>query len=390
MYPGYARQVADFQENDPLAETRRAIDLARLSARKIRSAATLFVLHDGGGGTARVVQERVAALARAGSQGLILRPHSEGCRLEIPDRDYSNLVFRLPSEEGLLLSALRTLKVGGVEWHHLSGHAPAIRGLHERLGVPVDIFIHDYAWFCQRISLLGPSRRYCGEPDLAGCVTCIARQGSLVDEFLSVAEHRARASRELMSARQVIAPSDDTARRMARHFPGITFRVSPHEDDALFSVAPAIRLSSAPLKIGIIGAIGPEKGYDILLALGLDAAARSLPLDFIVIGHTQDDDALFETGKIRVTGAYREEDLPGLIASCGIDIGFIPSIWPETWCFALGGLWRSGVRSVVFDIGAQAERTRRTGYGWVVPLGIQGSVLNDLFLRLGGRMINGS
>ena len=38
-----------------------------------------------------------------------------------------------------------------------------------QLDVPFDTYIHDYASFCPRISLLGPDRRYCGEPD-ASCV----------------------------------------------------------------------------------------------------------------------------------------------------------------------------------------------------------------------------
>jgi hypothetical protein len=63
-------------------------------------------------------------------------------------------------------------------------------------------------------------------------------------------------------------------------------------------------------------------------------------------------------------------------------VAFIPSIWPETWCFALTRAWQAGLPAAVFDIGAQAERTRRTGRGWPLPLGLTPPALNDALLRL--------
>ena len=40
------------------------------------------------------------------------------------------------------------------------------------------------------------------------------------------------------------------------------------------------------------------------------------------------------------------------------DLAFLPSIWPETWCFTLSEAWAAGLYAVVFDLGAQAERMR--------------------------------
>ena len=48
----------------------------------------------------------------------------------------------------------------------------------------------------------------------------------------------------------------------------------------------------------------------------------------------------------------------------------LPSIFPETWCLSLAEAWRAGLRVVAFDIGAQAERIRRTGRGFLLPLGL--------------------
>jgi hypothetical protein len=62
-------------------------------------------------------------------------------------------------------------------------------------------------------------------------------------------------------------------------------------------------------------------------------------------------------------------------------LGWLPSLWPETWCYALTYMWQAGLNAVAFDIGAQAERVRRTGRGWLYPLGIEPSTLNARLLK---------
>ena len=62
----------------------------------------------------------------------------------------------------------------------------------------------------------------------------------------------------------------------------------------------------------------------------------------------------------------------------------IPSIWPETYCYALSSAFENGVPPVVFDNGAQAERVREAGWGVVLPKGIedQPATINDTLLSL--------
>jgi hypothetical protein len=204
---------------------------------------------------------------------------------------------------------------------------------------------------------------------------------------------RLRSAAELAAARQVIAPSDDTARRIGRHFPAVRPSVIGWEDDApglpLRHVAdraplPAAVLASANARarVCVIGGIGIEKGFDILLGCLRDARARALALDFVVVGHTPDDDALFEAGCLDITGPYRDEEAVELVRARRCDLAFLPSVWPETWCFTLGLAWRAGLAAAVFDLGAQAERVRRTGRGAVLPLGLPAAALNDALRHL--------
>jgi hypothetical protein len=65
-------------------------------------------------------------------------------------------------------------------------------------------------------------------------------------------------------------------------------------------------------------------------------------------------------------------------------LGFVTSIWPETWSLALGDIWRAGLPAVAFDIGAPAERIRRTGRGFLLSLGLAANAINDALVATSG------
>ena len=191
----------------------------------------------------------------------------------------------------------------------------------------------------------------------------------------------ARSAVDLAESRRVVVPSVDWARRMRRQFPGVRTEIVPWEDDRAL---PPLEFGRAGdvARICVVGAIGVEKGYDVLLACAADARGRGLPLEFVVCGCTEDDERLMAAGPVFVTGRYAADAAVNLIRAEAATLAFIPSIWPETWCFALTRAWQAGLAAVAFDLGAQAERIRQTGRGHVLPLGLPASRVNDALLQL--------
>ncbi len=395
LYPGYHALIEAWQGSvpaqDPLAQARRRIDAlrwaaARAPARRRRS--VILITHNNGGGVERVIATRRAALEADATRPIILRPvpdpDSDGgalpglCRVDDGSFGFPNLIYHLPEETAALVRLLKDDAPGAVELHHRLGHHPSVIDLAQTLGIPLDLQLHDYASFCPRISLLGPDGRYCGEPaDIATCEACIADAGSRLDDPIGVAALRARSAAEFTRARRVVVPSADMASRMRRHFPGIAPITAPLEPDTDILPVPESRL---PLRICVIGAIGPEKGFDVLLACARDAEARSLPLRFVLVGRSTDDEKLLATGRIFVTGPYDDAEACALVRAQQADLAFLPSIWPETWGFTLGLAWRAGLQAVVFDIGAMAARVRATGGGKVLPLGLPAASVNNALL----------
>jgi GT2 family glycosyltransferase/glycosyltransferase involved in cell wall biosynthesis len=394
LHPGYDALIAGFIGADPLGPARRRLETARFAAAR-QEGAVLLISHDHGGGVARVVAAEMQAIRGSGRRALLLTPGTRADPVKTPfpwdtyltddsPGDFPNLRYTLPEQMPELLDLLRGEAVRHVVMHHALGHHPAIRGIAGALGVGQDFVIHDYASFCPRVNLLtraGPAEtlRYCGEPSMAGCTACYEMLGDETFEGIAPADLVARSAAEFAAARRVIAPSADAARRLTRHFPKCRPEVTPWEDDGS-AVSLAGPKQGGGRRIAVIGGIGPAKGYDVLLECARDAARRRLDLTFVVAGTSAADAALLETGRIFITGAYKEGEATKLIWSLGADLAFLPSIWPETWCFALSEAWRAGLYTIVFDLGAQAARIVATGRGAVLPLGLPVPRINDALL----------
>ncbi|MGE0419959.1 MAG: glycosyltransferase, partial [Acetobacteraceae bacterium] len=388
LHPGHAALIDRYMRGDPLAAFRRRIDLQRWRAVRSRNReSAILITHDEGGGVERRVAQEAERHRLAGRRAIVLRPArmADGGRaVSLGDgvaRDYPNLCFRLPEELPVVLRLLRAERPAVVEAHHLLHHDPSIHDLIAHLGIPYHVHIHDYMVFCPRISLVAGDSRYCGEPALAGCEACVADHGSLIDEDISITDLRTRSAGFLRRAARVVAPSRDAAGRIARRFPGVKPVVRPHEDDR--SIGPAARGPAerkGSRRVCVAGAIGVHKGYDTLLACARDAAARNLDLEFVVAGTTIDDARLLATGKVFVTGPYAPEEAVAIITGLDTNLGFLPSIWPETWCMVLSELWRAGLHVAAFDMGAPAERIRHTGRGFLLPPHLPPGAINNALI----------
>lgn len=386
LYPDYEPSIHAFIQADPLAPHRRALDRALVIGQG-QKRPFMIVCAQLGGGTERFITDRLAARPGAGNDTVLLRPERQEGKpprliIELPDRpDIANLIYDPSSELGLLWSDLSRLGVEQMELHHLFHLTPeALKGLVARF--PYRVHLHDYSWICPRITLTGGDDRYCGEPALTDCETCISAHGDLLNTGMSVAEWRTLTIPVLEKAQRVDCATQEAMGRLRRYVPAASLHAAPVQEKRLQPTAFAVpkRQPGEVLRIVVPGAIGPPKGFQTLLDCARDVAARRLPLRFYVIGYSIDDDLLVQTGAAMVTGKYEEAEFPGLLADIRPHGAFLPSCWPETWCYALSHVLTAGLPTAAFDIGAQAERLRTLGRGMLLPLGLPATAINDNLL----------
>jgi GT2 family glycosyltransferase len=382
---GYADQVRRFLTRDPLLTVRRRLETPQLAG--ANSVFVVILTLARGGGVERFVDARCSEIRARGALPLLVQPGAgddmSWCALVCPDLGLSELRYRIPSELDALGTLLESLQIASIEFQHFLGLDPRVIAMVQRLGVPIDTYIHDYSWVCPRVTMIDGSGTYCGEPSISHCQRCVSRHGSNLPESISVAALRRRSAKWLRASRRVIAPSQDTAARLRRYIPDLPIDVEPHETFIARNQQPTPPVAGERVRVAIIGAIGHHKGYKVLLDCARDAARRRLDLEFVVIGYSEDDQRLMRSGRITLTGRYRDSEVGHLLRREGAQVVFLPSVWPETWCYTLSHAIASGLPVVAFDIGAMGERLRAEGCGTLLPLGLSPREINDLLMGLG-------
>lgn len=417
LYPDYDEMVMDYIDKDFLRSVRRKTDLYRLQdlekkqvklSKPIQYA--LFITHTYGGGVERAVQERANELRLKGVTPLFIRPTllGDACQLEIQlkspsfvtvdiEETYPNFIFSLPLEYADLLIFLKNRSIVLMQVHHFAGHHVIIRNLLQDLEIDYEMHLHDYMSFCPRISLVNTQEVYCGEPiELSQCQLCIGKELFDESEPIDMQKWVGRSEKELQGSKLIIAPSEDTANRIYRHFSTLQeIKIQNLEDDrpdlsveqlSYFSQISNQNIqpitTARRFKVCLIGAIGIEKGFNIVQELVKDADKRDLPLEYSLVGRTVDDRLFEKTDRLFITGTYKEEEAISLVMQQNADIAFFPAIWPETWCYALSLAWRSGLKTVAYDIGAIAQRIKNTQRGWILSSLMAIPEQNDMLLNL--------
>ncbi len=386
LHPRYESAVMAFVQADPAQPFRLALDVARITQTQLP--VVLAVLHDRAGGTVRHVRELAQHLSEQ-AVFLTLTPAPERCvRLELAGEDEGfQLVFRLADQYQDLVQALTQLGVRHIHYHHLLGHDPSILDLPPQLGVGYDFTAHDFYSYCTHISMTGSDNHYAGEA-APGLCACCSPQDPAPTGGGTVAEWRHRNRHFLTGARLVLAPSHDTARRIAAFAPGARVRTIPHTDMAAPGIAapplPSARPlpAGAPLKIVVLGALSAIKGADLLEAVALEAARRQAPVEFHLLGYGYRHLQTQPRARLTVHGAYEEKDLPGLLQWLQPDLAWFPAQWPETYSYTLSASLQAGLPVIAPDLGAFPERLGGRPWSWVVRWDMSAAECLDLFLTL--------
>jgi GT2 family glycosyltransferase len=384
LYPDYVPRVMEFLREDPVAAVRRAIDWARL--KRLSDRFMLFVSHRYGGGIAVHVEEMARRLAEKDCHVLILEANADHCgtatirNLTLGTRS----IYSLPREADVLVDDLRACGIWHIHFHQVMGSA-RWAALPAELDCAYDVTVHDYSFFCPRIDLIDDRRQYCGEPAVAVCERCISLNGphqELAGAFRrqgSMAAWLDLHGRLLAGARRAFVPSRDTAARMERHLADIDYTVRPHPEQ-MQTVAVRRPASVGAARVAIVGAIGPHKGYDLLIACARDALKQGLPLQFHIFGYTVDDAPLRQLANVRLIGEYTRADLPRLVAKNPCDVALFLSIWPETYCYALSDAYAAGLYPLALRFGAFEERLEASHVGTLLPLASTPAQINAAIL----------
>ncbi|MCU0754644.1 MAG: glycosyltransferase [Xanthomonadales bacterium] len=183
------------------------------------------------------------------------------------------------------------------------------------------------------------------------------------------------------AAQVVTSPSGFIDAQWARlHTLREPVRVAP----GLAEVTPVVEqaLAENPT-VGILGALGPHKGSEVMDAVL--ALAPSSGVRFVLIGYQ--DRQLYpgtlHDGQLTIHGPYLPAEAASLIDRYRIDLVWFPNQLPESFSYALSESWAAARPVLTPDTGALGERVAAHGGGWLLRAPADpASILADLLQHL--------
>ncbi|MGG3810902.1 glycosyltransferase [Methylorubrum rhodesianum] len=398
-HPNYPTLVYAHVAADPAQTARRRLDCYRFASFYNKKCA-VFVSHSAGGGIETHILAQAQGMSSQGVPVIIFRSVKDHIlTVDLIDRNDCALTATLVGKFDLIrepefftefLCWLQPLFV------HVHSFANLDWGCTQKIirsiaSTKLDYYytLHDYAPVCHRNNLVTPRATFCGLPNTVVCRSCI-KSDNEAKGVPDPVERRAVYASFLQGARLVFAPSEDIAKRMLGVFDLDNIQIRPHEERFVFRAKGKDYTSKPIMRVGAIGAIGPHKGSYVIHALAVDAQLRHLPISYEIVGYSNVPSLMSEAG-VTETGKYNHDyEALELIASRELDIIILPSIWPETYCYALSLALAAGVMPAVFDIGAQAERLRKSGFGVIIDYKLinQPSELNNYLLTAGSQSLS--
>jgi len=241
----------------------------------------------------------------------------------------------------------------------------------EQSPATVTVLMHDFHSLCPSWTLLNDQGKFCGVPtDAATCEACFRASRIPFKSVLwssSMAEWRRVWGRLLARASEVRCFSESSRSLVLRAYPelvGPRLTVVPHRLETSHNRAASYDIT-APINVGILGAVLRHKGGDVVKALSAEIRRQRQDVRLTVIGTLASDTT---GGNLTVTGPYLPTDLPELIERHGVNVCLFPSIWPETFSFVCEEIMQMGLPLIAFDLGAPAERIRHYPQGRLVPV----------------------
>lgn len=233
-----------------------------------------------------------------------------------------------------------------------------IRNLRELAGETV-FLCHDYQALCPSFTLMNDRDEYCGAcTDMAVCEDCFSRlrlapkeldNSILLSGAKSISVWRKAWGEFFRTVDKVIAFDESVEELFCRHYPCLRGKVEIryHHIPFLRKVTPG----RGKIVIAFIGNISSvSKGTRVLRYF--DERAADWPgVEFILVGGCAE-----KLTNIRTTGAYSRKELPDILEKHGVNMVFIPSVWPETFSYTTAEAMMMGLPIACFNYGAPAHR----------------------------------
>ena len=150
----------------------------------------------------------------------------------------------------------------------------------------------------------------------------------------------------------LITPSKNAKTEMEKVIP-TEYKVVPH-GIRYFNVRKKISATANKIRFGYIGSIIRQKGWLTLVESFKKTFERHKNIELHMYGDGYDKEKLINQPDIHYHGKFTKKDLGQILST--FDIGIIPSIFKETFCYTLAEMQYANLPVIASKIGALTEK----------------------------------
>lgn len=361
LYPDYHAIVSNFIDRDPIKASRNRIIVEMVRANSLPT--ILHVTHGLGGGTEKHVNELALYFEGKFNTSILTTINKNQVQLTIYGINHICLRFDLNSDLEDFTAVIEGLGVSCIHYHHLMDVSDQLLTMLNGSGLPHYVTLHDYYFINANPTLVAKDAYFCADQDLRDEY---CGEAYPIPSNMSPEQWRQRCGGIINSATVVLSPSHYTANIYKEYFPNANLCVTYHcdyfEDRPYPSVTRSRKQSKEIFKVLVLGALGREKGADLLDHTASLAANSKHPLEFHLVGY-----AYRQLSKhVTVHGAYQDDQLTGIIEGIKPDLIWFPCHWPETYSYTLSAALKTGLPVAAPDIGAFVERIAGRPWSWSI------------------------
>lgn len=380
LHPDYGARVRAFAADPAMARARAAVGQALARAGRDRTVRPrlLFVVHEGGGGAVATNADLMGALSDD-FECFCFSSDRERLRLRRVDGPASTPLDEVTLERPLLLgdisrpdyrrafaAALDRCGPELVHVRHLYKHTFDAPRMATARAIPVVMSVHDHYSICPTIHLLDERGRYCGGTCTDGHGECPTVHAGRLPPLKHAFVHQWREEVEAAIAGvdafvTTSAALRDVHRRHLGPMARRPFELIEHGRDLEQQRGVAIPpRPGGPVRIVVPGHLDRHKGAELIAAMR--ACDREGRLELHLLGEVPER----YRGLGVVHGRYERDELAARSRSIGPAFSAVLSATAESYSHAITESWAAGIPVLVTDLGAQAERVRARGGGFVV------------------------
>ncbi len=233
------------------------------------------------------------------------------------------------------------------------------------LGLPYIATLTDFAPLCHYANMVKKDGRFC-----TGSECGAACKRDCPCPLVKDSGKRYKTARDmLLGAAGVYVPSEFSRRIYMQEFPGLPVSVIPHGIADEFSF---VKRQGLPKCILYVGGSAKHKGAELLLSAFSELKGEDISLSAVGIKTVREP----ADKRIRLLGSVSPAEMPALYK--GADIVVVPSLFYESYNFAVREALACGALPVCADIGAIGEAVEDGKNGFLFKAGSKESLINAL------------